>query len=176
MRDSKTFKITVMKSVKNIQRNCTKGRFQFSFIMLVALLFTAVQIKSQIPKELQTGYTVPVTAGNLVTQFMGAIKPSSFTGEWASGGKSNWLSTVGKITSTPGLIEGVTSLAAYIKPSMFKEAFKPADLLPLAAKAKSMADAAGLLKTLEQGIKPEAMNSNWASTKTTWLSTLNLLK
>jgi len=39
-----------------------------------------------------------------------------------------------------------------------------------------MADAAGLLKKLEGGLKPEAMVSGWSGERNTWLSALNLLK
>ena len=59
---------------------------------------------------------------------------------------------------------------------MFKEAFKVENLLQTATKAKTMAQADGLLKNLEGGLKPEAMVSGWAGKKSAWLNALNLLK
>ena len=67
-------------------------------------------------------------------------------------------------------------IARNIKPSMFKDAFKPENLLKTASTAKSMADATGLLKSLEGGLKPEAMVAGWAGKKSSWLSALSLLK
>jgi hypothetical protein len=59
---------------------------------------------------------------------------------------------------------------------MFKSGFNVPDLTQAAGAAKTMADATGLLKNLEGGLKPEAMTTDWASKKTSWLSALNLLK
>lgn len=39
-----------------------------------------------------------------------------------------------------------------------------------------MSDATGLLKNLEGGLKPEAMTSEWAGKKNSWLSALQLLQ
>ena len=74
------------------------------------------------------------------------------------------------------MIQGVTSLAKYIKPSLFKSGFSAAGLMQTATAAKSMADATGLLKNLEKGLKPEAMTNEWAGKKDTWVSALDMLK
>lgn len=148
---------------------------RFSFVSLFALLMYVAPTGAQVPKELPTSKSATVNAGSLLTQFMNGIKPSSFTDEWKTG-KSNWLSSVGKIASAPGMIENITSLTKFIKPSMFKNGFNVQSLLQTATTAKSMADATGLLKNLEGGLKPEAMTSNWAGKKAGWLNALNLLK
>ena len=164
-----------MKTV-NIENRHTNAWYSFYFFILLAvLLFNGEETAAQVPKELPAVSSGKVNAGSLLSQFAGAIKPSSFNDQWASGG-SNWLSSAAKIASAPGMIEGITSLTKFIKPSMFKEAFKPANLLQTATKAKTMADAAGLLKNLSGGLKPEAMVSSWAGKESAWLSALNLLK
>jgi hypothetical protein len=113
--------------------------------------------------------------GDLVKQFTSAIKPSSFLNSWTKG-KSGFLSNAAKITSASGLAKSVSSLAGFIKPTMFKDGFNLKGLQQGASTAKTMTDATGLLKNLEEGLKPEAMTDDWASKKTGWLSALSLLK
>jgi len=165
--------------MKHIKINCRKRRsihvFKSSFILLVVLLFNAASIGAQVPKELPSTKMGTVNAGSLLTQFTNAIKPTSFTDQWANG-KSSWLSSASKIATAPGMIENISSLSKFIKPSMFRSGFSAQSLLQTATKAKSMADAAGLLKKLEGGLKPEAMVSGWSGERNTWLSALNLLK
>ena len=119
--------------------------------------------------------THPVNAGSLLTQFAKAIKPASFLSSWASG-KSGWLSKAAKVASAPGMASSISSLAGFIKPSMFKSGFNVQELMSAAGAAKSMSDATGLLKNLEGGLKPEAMSSDWGAKKTSWESALALLK
>ena len=116
-----------------------------------------------------------VNAGSLLTQFAKAIKPASFLSSWTSG-KSGWLSKASKIVDAGGMASSVSSLAGFIKPGMFKSGFNVQELMKAAGTAKSMADATGLLKNLEGGLKPEAMSSDWGAKKTSWESALALLK
>lgn len=119
--------------------------------------------------------TKHVNAGSLLTQFAKAIKPASFLSSWASG-KSGWLSKAAKVVDAPGMASSISSLAGFIKPGMFKSGFNVQQLMSAAGTAKSMADATGLLKNLEGGLKPEAMSSDWGAKKTSWESALALLK
>jgi len=119
--------------------------------------------------------TKHVNAGSLLTQFAKAIKPASFLSSWASG-KSGWLSKAAKVVDAPGMASSISSLAGFIKPGMFKSGFNVQELVSAAGAAKSMADATGLLKNLEGGLKPEAMSSDWGAKKTSWESALALLK
>jgi hypothetical protein len=165
-----------MNKVKIINRRWANQRQPYYFfILMVVLHLSAGPIDAQLPKDLPTSKTGTVNAGSLVTQFMNAIKTSSFTDEWKNE-KGNCLGSAGKIVTAPGMIESVTSLAKNIKPSMFKEAFQLDNLLKTASSAKSMADATELLKNLEGGLKPEPMVSDWGGKKNTWLSALNLVK
>ena len=116
-----------------------------------------------------------VNAGSLLTQFAKAIKPASFLSSWASA-KSGWLGKAAKVASAPAMASSISSLAGFIKPAMFKSGFNVKDLMSAAGTAKTMADATGLLKNLEGGLKPEAMSSDWGAKKTGWESALALLK
>src|SRR5215204_1803670 len=130
-----------MKNSEIILRKCSNpaGKFSF-FIFPLLLFFYCGQVNAQVTKEVPAVKTPAVktgavNAGSLVTQFMNAIKPSSFTDQWA-GEKSNWLASASKIASAPGMVESVSSLAKSIKPSMFKEGFKLDNLLQTATQAK----------------------------------------
>jgi hypothetical protein len=119
--------------------------------------------------------TKHLNAGSLLTEFAKAIKPGSFLSSWASG-KSGWLSKASKVTDAAGMASSISSLAGFIKPDMFKKGFNLQNLTQAAGAAKSMADATGVLKNLEGGLKPEAMSSDWAAKKTGWESALAMLK
>jgi len=145
-----------------------------NIITLTALLIGAqffCRSDAQVPKA----PTDKVNAGNLVSQFANAIKPSSFLSDWSSG-KSGWLASAGKIASGGQMASSISSLAGFIKPGMFKSGFNLQALQQAASAAKTMGEATGLLKNLEKGLKPEAMSSDWASKKTSWESALQMLK
>jgi hypothetical protein len=125
---------------------------RFLVLLLVVSLGT-ITTQAQLPKVSKP------TIGNLLTQFAGALKPTSFLGSWASGGKTDWLSTAAKVVDAAGAAKSVSSLAGFIKPDMFKSGFSVDGLL-----------------NLEGGLKPEALLSSWASKRSGWLSALNLLK
>lgn len=142
-----------------------------STLMIIAIMHAAITVQAQVP-SLNTG---KLNAGSLLTQLSSAIKPTSFLSSWASG-KAGWLGQAGKIASATGLANSVSSLAGFIKPSMFKNGFSLDNLTKAASAAKTMSDATGLLKTLEGGLKPEALTSDWAGKRTGWLSALSALK
>ncbi len=137
-------------------------------VLLLTTIFFATQ--SFAPAETQ----LP-NLGNLVKQFTGAIKPSSFLDTWTTG-KAGFLGGLGKITNAAGLAKSVSSLAGFIKPAMFKDGFNLKSLQDAAGAAKTMTDATGLLKNLEGGMKPEAMTDDWSGKRNNWLSAVNLLK
>jgi hypothetical protein len=137
--------------------------------LFILLLIICSQSKAQLP------VAVKPDASALLKQLVGGINPSSFISSFA-GNKENWLSTVAKTASVPGLAKNIVSLGSFIKPSLFKEAFSLKNLEKTAATAKTMADASGLLKNLEGGLKPEAMTSDWASVRPGWTKALGLLK
>ena len=116
-----------------------------------------------------------INAGTLLTQLVNGIRPSSFQSTF-SAEKESWLTKAVKTTDIPGLAKNISSFESFIKPSMFKQAFSLKNLQQLATTAKTASDAAGLLKNLEGGLKPEAMTDAWASRRPEWTNALNLLK
>lgn len=131
--------------------------------------------QAQLPDALSkaTGSTSP---GSLLTQFSSAIKPSSFLPSWASGGKADWIASAGKVGNAVSMAKQASSLAGFIKPEMFKSGFNVSSITQAASAAKTYSDASGVLKSLEGGLKPEALISSWASKRSSWLSALKLLK
>ncbi len=137
-------------------------------IAIAALLFTQA-LQAQLPKVAKAG------PGKLLTQFANAVKPASFLSSW-TGEKTSWLAKAGKVTDAIGIAQSVSSLAGFIKPDMFKSGFNVASLLQTANTVKTITDATGVLKSLEGGLKPEALSTGWNKQRTGWLSALNLLK
>jgi hypothetical protein len=138
-------------------------------VSLVLLTISCHWVQAQLPK---VGGVA--NAGQLVTQLVNAIKPTSFTSAFG-GAKDGILGQASKISSAAGLASTVSSLVGYIKPEMFKTGSTAKSLLDMGAKAKTMTDAAGLLKNFEGGLKPEAFTSSWSGARTGWLSALNQL-
>jgi len=144
----------------------------FLFLMFVCLSTITTQAQVKLP----TAATTKANIGSLLTQFAGALKPTSLLGSWASGGKTDWLSTASKVTDAIGVGKSISSLAGFIKPDMFKSGFNVASLVQAAGTVKTLSSAAGLLKNLEGGLKPEALTSAWTTQKPAWLSALSLIK
>jgi hypothetical protein len=140
--------------------------------MLVSLALLTIShfVQAQLPK---VGGVA--NAGQLVTQLINAIKPTSFTSAFA-GAKDGILSQASKISSAASMASTVSSLVGYIKPEMFKTGATAQSLLDMGTKVKTMAEGASLLKSFEGGLKPEALTSNWSNTRTGWLSALNQIK
>lgn len=141
----------------------------FLILLLVASLGT-ITVQAQLSKVAKPNI------GNLLTQFAGALKPTSFLGSWASGGKTDWLSAASKVTNAADIAKSVSSLAGFIKPNLFKSGFSLDGLLKTANTVNTISSATGLLKNLEGGLKPEAFLSSWSSKRSGWLSALSLLK
>jgi hypothetical protein len=143
-----------------------------SLIVILALSQSISTLNAQLP-QVTTDHKV--SAANLLTQFTNAIKPSSFLENWGSA-KSGWLNKAAKAVTPANLASSVSSLAGFIKPGMFKNGFNLQSLQKAAGAVKTMGDATGVLKNLESGLKPEAMNDSWNSKRASWLSALNLIK
>jgi hypothetical protein len=142
-------------------------------ITLAALLLVAVTTSAQlkVPKTSNGNGSI----GNLITQFTNQLKPASFTNAW-NGQKGNFLSSAGKIADAVSVGKSVSSLVGFLKPDMFKQGFNIQNLLSAANTVNTMSQAAGLLKNLEGGLKPEAFSSGWSQKRSGWLNALNLIK
>jgi hypothetical protein len=150
---------------------------KFSLFLLFSsliVLTTEAQLKDALSKASGAGAPNP---GSLLTQFAGALQPSSFIlSKWANGGKTSWLSSASKVSNAVSMAQSVSSLSSFIKPAMFKQGFSMSSITSAARAAKTYSDASGVLKSLEGGLKPEAFVGSWASKRSGWLSALNLLK
>jgi len=141
-------------------------------VLLVMFISLTIAQLPNLSKDI-TGAAGP---GKLLTQFVGALKPSSFTSGWAAV-KDGILGKAQKTTDPTKLASSISSIAGYIKPDMFKkDSTTQNSIAQMATRVTSMAGVAGLLKNLEGGLKPTAFLSSWASQRTGWLSALNLLK
>lgn len=141
---------------------------------VVFLLAFSPKAHAQIPKVQDEASSKMASPGKLLTQFAGALKPSSFLPSWGEE-KNNWLSTAGKASSAQTIAQSISSLIGYIKPGMFKKSDDAESLIQQAGSVKEIAQASGLLKSLEGSLKPEAFLSSWPSQKSGWISALNLL-
>src|SRR5258708_36715409 len=92
-------------------------------IMGLTIASTQAQLKDALSKA---GVSTP-NAGSLLTQFAGAIKPTSFLSGWASGGKTKWLSAAGKVSDAVSMAKSVSSPSGVTKPDMFTEGFNTAN-------------------------------------------------
>jgi len=147
-----------------------------SILLLLVMGLTAASSQAQLKDVLSKATGSTPNAGSLLTQFAGALKPTSFLSSWAGGGKTNWLSAASKVSDAVSMAKSVSSLTSFIKPSMFKEGFNVGSITQAASAVKTYSDASGLLKNLEGGIKPAAFLSSWASKRPGFMNALNLLK
>lgn len=150
-----------------------KINFMKKSFLLLLLISTLGSITAQAQLKLPTS---KANIGSLLTQFSDGLKPTSFLESWAGGGKTDWLSAASKVTDAGGFGKSIASLAGFIKPTLFKGGFDVANLIKTANTVKTVSSAAGLLKNLEGGLKPEAFTTGWAKQRTGWLGALNLLK
>lgn len=145
-------------------------------IMTLTFLFAVTcTVNAQLPDVNKAKTSTVAKAGQLLTQFAGALKTTSLTSSWATE-KTGWLNKASKVTDALGMVQSISSLAGFIKPDMFKTGTTAGNLLQTANTVKTVAGAAGLLKNLEGGLKPEATTSAWATQRPAWLSALSLLK
>jgi len=144
-------------------------------LLLLVIGLTATTSQAQL-KDVLSKAGGSSSPSSLLTQFAGALKPTSFLSSWASGGKSSWLSAAGKVSDAISMAKSVSSLTSFIKPSMFKQGFNVGSITQAASTVKTLSDAGGLLKNLEGGLKPEAFLSSWASKRPAFDKALSLLK
>jgi hypothetical protein len=157
---------------KNTMEKLTSLKTKAGLLLLVMGVTVAVS-QAQIPDLSKTGAPNP---GNLLKQFAGQLKPGAMLSSWASGAKAKWLSTVSSVKDAAGMAKGISSLTSFIKPESFLKGFDPASITQGAGAVKSLSDAGGLLKKLEDGLKPESFLSSWASKKPAFNSALDMLK
>jgi hypothetical protein len=143
------------------------------FSCLIAITSEA-QLKDALSMASGAGAPSP---GSLLTQFEGALQPSSFIiSRWSSSVRTSWVRGAGSVSDPVGMAQSVSVLSRYINPSMFKQGYTMSSITSTARAVKTYSDASGMLKSLEAGLKPEAFVGRWGSKRSGWLSALNLLK
>ncbi|HEU4471363.1 MAG TPA: hypothetical protein VFR58_09780 [Flavisolibacter sp.] len=145
-----------------------------TIILLMAFALLTMRAEAQLPKVSKEAKSA-ANPGKLLSQLANAIQPSSFTGAW-SGSKGGWLSKAQKVSDALSMANTISSLAGFIKPGLFKEGSSAQNIIQTAKTVKTYADAAGLLRSFEGGLKPEAFLKNWSGQRSGWLNALNLLK
>jgi hypothetical protein len=147
-----------------------------SFLASLVLFMAACHLgQAQLPTINKGTVMGAAQPGQLLTQFVNMIKPTSFLSSF-SGAKEGILAKAQKATSAMEIASTVSSLVGYIKPSMFKTEGTGKNLLDMSSKVKTMSDAAGLLKGFEGGLEPNAMTAGWSGMRTGWLNALGQLK
>jgi hypothetical protein len=145
-------------------------------VSLVLFIVACPLLQAQIPTTInKKAIAAGANPGQLLTQFTNALKPTSFLSSFA-GAKTGILGKAQKAGSALDIANVVSSLAGYAKPGMFKQGTTAKSLMNMGSKVKTMTDAAGLLKSFEGGLKPEAFTSAWSNMRPGWLSALNQLK
>lgn len=143
---------------------------------LALFVIACASLQAQLPTTIKkNAINTTANPGQLLTQFTNALKPTSFLSSFA-GAKTGILGKAQKAGSALDIANTVSTLAGYIKPEMFKQGTTAKSLMDMGTKVKTMADAAGLLKSFEGGLKPEAFTSGWSRMRPGWLSALSKLK
>ncbi len=147
---------------------------------LSIVLALAATVHAQIPDAVtkaKAGATTSTVAkaGQLLTQFGGAIKTTSLLSSFA-GQKSGWMAKAAKVADAASMASSVATLAGGINPTAFKSGFDVKSLISSASTVTTMASAGGLLKSLSGGLKPESLSPSFATQKPAWESALSLLK
>lgn len=149
-------------------------RHYFLSLLLAIGLYTTTY--AQLPNVTAPAANAVGNIGQLVTQLVGAIKPTSFTNAW-SGEKANWMQKAqGAASNAQGIASSISSLAGFIKPDLFKQGFSAKGLTDLAKNITSLSGAAGLLKTFEGALKPKAFSNEWQGQRGGWEKALSLLE
>ena len=161
-----------MKKKSMMTKTAAKVKSFFTLAVITSLFLIPNGI---VRDEVQTTKDPNIDIGSLVKQFTKAIKPSSFIDAWGKE-KNNWLGVAKKVKDPAALASSIGSLAGFIKPGLFKGGFDVQNLISSASSIKTMAESTGLLKSLEGGLKPEAMEDSWAGKRAGWLSALDLIK
>lgn len=146
------------------------------FLLLFLLVSFCSATYAQLPNANAPAVGKAANIGQLLTQVVSGIKPDAFTSSWGTD-KANWMQQVQSVASdAKGIAGSVTSLAGYIKPDLFKEGTTAQSIANIAQSVTSLPDAAGLLKTFEGGLKPEAFTSDWQGQRNNWQNALNMLQ
>ena len=142
---------------------------------LLTTLFLAVAmttVYAQIPSSMSE-MTGGGGIGDALSQFASkGLSADALSDGFDVGKFANDVKGVSDIASIGG---HVNNLIGHIKPGMFKEGVDVNKLLDMGNSAKSIADATGLLKGLDNSLLGKAFKSDWSSQRPAWQNALDLL-
>lgn len=79
--------------------------------------------------------------------------------------KKGFLKDAKKLTDAASIGQHISKLTGFIKPGMFKEGVDINQLMDAANSVKSIAEATGVMKKLQDSLLPKAFKGNWAGKK-----------
>jgi hypothetical protein len=106
------------------------------------------------------------------TDFINAIKPSSFNSEFPKE-KGKFITAASSVATPEDLGKSLSRLVGYIKPSKLNAAFKTTAFIKATLHTTTMEGAKGSLKDLENNLKSGAMTDIWKLQRNGWLVDLN---
>jgi hypothetical protein len=127
---------------------------------------------AQLPKSL--GSAGGADIGSLVGQFADdAISPDALDSDFDLGGFAKKAKGISDVAS---IGKHVNKLIGHVKPGMFKDGVDPAKLMDMGNSVKSIADASGLMKKLNNGLVSKAFKGGWGQKSSLFNSALDALK
>jgi hypothetical protein len=140
-------------------------------LIFVATLFTCSAAMSQLPSSL--GSVGGADIGSLVSQFAGdGLSSDAMNSDFDLAGFAKKAKGITDVASIGGQVK---KLIGSIKPGMFKDGVDVPKLLDMANSAKSIADAAGLMKKLNNSLLSKAFKGGWDQKSSLWNTALDAL-
>ena len=129
-------------------------------LITALFLFAGVSLSiAQLPTSLPSGGGAGI--GDLVGQFAGdALSPDALGDDF---NVDKFVKDAKGISDAASIGTHVNNLIGHIKPGMFKDGVDANKLLDMGNSVKGIADAAGLLKNLDNGLLGKAFKSDWSS-------------
>ena len=128
-----------------------------NLLLILCLAMTATVASAQLPSM--------GGAGDLLGKFTkDALSDDAMKPEFKDM-KKGFLKDAKKMTDMASIGGHVNKLIGFIKPGMFKEGVNVDDLMGAANSVKSIADATGIMKKLQDSLLPKAFKSKWPGKK-----------
>ncbi len=149
------------------------------FIITPLLILCSLITQAQFFNKSKAGWADTVAKQSpeqLFTQLVNSVKPTSFKSSFAKQ-KQTLLDDIAKAKDPAAVAKNISTLASFIKPTMFNKNFSTNNLLKPSAPVTTMPAAMAMLKDLESGLNPAAMAGSWNFLKkAVWISDVNKVK
>lgn len=128
-----------------------------NLILLCTMLLASTVVSAQLPGM--------GGAGDLLGQFTkDALADDAMKPEFMDM-KKGFIKDAKKLTDAASIGTHVNKLMGFIKPGMFKEGVDVNQLMDAANSVKSIAEATGVMKKLQDSLLPKAFKGSWAGKK-----------